>query len=215
MTATKPRVGADLRYPLLEPGDHLSRAEFERRYNARPDIKKAELVQGVVYVPSPARFEEHAEPDNLLGTWLRIYALTHPGVRVGSNGTVRLSDVDEVQPDSMMWRAGGEARLDEARYIEGAPELVVEITASSASYDLHTKKESYRRAGVREYIVWRTLDGEVDWFRLTGGQYEQVEQDPDGAIESSQFPGLRLEIRELLAGDDSVVLPPGMRRQPR
>jgi len=40
----------------LESGDHLTHEEFHRRYLERPDIKKAELVEGVVYVSSPGRF---------------------------------------------------------------------------------------------------------------------------------------------------------------
>jgi hypothetical protein len=48
--------------PLLESGDRLSRHEFERRYEVMPHIKKAGLVEGVVYVASPLRFESHAEP---------------------------------------------------------------------------------------------------------------------------------------------------------
>ena len=37
----------------LEHGDHLTREEFERRYEAMPHVRKAELIEGVVYMPSP------------------------------------------------------------------------------------------------------------------------------------------------------------------
>jgi hypothetical protein len=57
--------------PPLNSGDRLTRAEFERRYHAHPEIKKAELIEGVVYVPSPIRFEKHSEPHGHLITWRR------------------------------------------------------------------------------------------------------------------------------------------------
>ena len=201
--------------PTLEAGDHLTRDEFERRYDLRPDIHKAELVQGVVYVPSPVKIEDHSEPVSLMTGWLRFYAATHPDVRVGNDGTVRLSPTDVVQPDVMMWRReGSTARIDADKYLEGAPELVVEVAASSAAYDLHTKKESYRRAGVKEYIVWRPLDGMIDWLRLTPeGEYKNVLPDHDGNIESSVFPGLRLSVPRMLEGDPAAILPPGFEMQ--
>jgi Uma2 family endonuclease len=203
-----PHSRARANAPTLEPGDHLARAEFERRYALRPDLHKAELVQGVVYVPSPVRIDDHGSPSSLLITWLTAYAATRPGVKTANDGTVRLSPDDNVQPDAMMWHLGGQAQVDDDNYLAGAPELVVEVAASSASYDLHTKKESYRRAGVKEYIVWRTLDRMIDWFRLKDGQFVVVLPDEEGAIESTVFPGLRLNVARLLAGDATVILPP-------
>lgn len=197
--------------PVLEAGDHLTRDEFERRYAMRPDIHKAELVQGVVYVPSPVKFDDHAEPVAWMTTWLMTYALSHPGTRVGNDGTVRMSPMDVVQPDVMMWRVqGGTARIGEDNYVEGAPELVVEVAASSAAYDLHTKKESYRRAVVKEYIVWRPLDAMIDWCRLNdAGEYENVLADAEGTFESNEFPELRLSAPLMLRGDPAAILPPG------
>lgn len=56
--------------PPLENGDRLSRTEFERRYMAMPKLKKAELIEGIVYMASPLRFEPHAEPHADLMGWL-------------------------------------------------------------------------------------------------------------------------------------------------
>ena len=100
----------------------------------------------------------------------------------------------------------GGPRTNEKGYIEGAPQLVVEIALSSASYDLHDKLRAYRRAGVREYIVWRVLNQAIDWLRLDEGEYRKIEPDTDGVIESSIFPGLRLYVTKMLAGDDAGVL---------
>ena len=193
-------------FPVLESGDHLSRAEFHRLYCARRDIKKAELVEGVVYVASPRRFDLHAEPHAVIITWLGSYRARNPGLRLGDNATVLLDANNEVQPDACLWREepSGPRLVD--HYIEGAPQLVVEVAASSASYDLHTKLQAYQRNGVREYVVWRVLDHMIDWFRLREGEYVWVEPDEDGIIESDVFPGLCLDVPKLLVDDLQGVL---------
>jgi Uma2 family endonuclease len=196
-------------HPVLENGDRLTRDEFNQRYQLRPDIRKAELVLGVVHVASPTRLGAHADPHSLVALWLRAYEATTPGVRVGIEGTVYLDDDGEVQPDGFMFwfpPHASRARQTADDYVEGAPDLVVEIAASSASYDLHDKKDAYRRAGVSEYMPWRVLDGAIDWFRLQDGEYLRVEPDTDGMIESAVFPGLRLDVATMLAGDTTGVL---------
>ncbi len=195
--------------PPLESGDHLTRNEFERRYHAMPNLKKAELIEGVVYVPSPLRFESHAEPHGHLMTWLGTYQVMTPGTRLGDNPTVRLDLDNEPQPDAVLLideAAGGQSRLGQDGYIEGAPELVVEIAASSTANDLHDKKNVYRRSGVREYLVWQVLDGKLDWFVLTEGRYHSLEPDHSGIICSQVFPGLWLAVQALLDGDMARVL---------
>jgi Uma2 family endonuclease len=128
-------------------------------------------------------------------------------VRVSDNATVLLDGTNEVQPDACVWReAPGGPRLTTDGYIEGAPQLVVEVAASSVSHDLHDKLRAYERNGAREYVVWRVLDGAIDWFRLVDGAYVRVEPDARGVIESAAFPGLRLHAARLLAGDVAGVL---------
>jgi Uma2 family endonuclease len=192
---------------LLEPGDHLTREEFHRRYLARPDIKKAELIDGVVYVPSPVRIPQHARPHGFVMAWLGYYISLAPDIVLADNATVFLDSGAEVQPDATLFRptVGGPSVTDDG-YLEGAPQLIVEVSATSATYDLHVKKEAYRRNGVHEYVVWRVLDGAIDWFRLKDGAYMLVEPDADGIVESEQFPGLRLHIPSMLAGDIAAVL---------
>jgi len=74
----------------LENGDRLSQPEFHDRYLAMPQVKKAELIEGVVYMPSPVRFEPHAEPHSNIIGWLWNYRIATPGVRLGQcNGIFR------------------------------------------------------------------------------------------------------------------------------
>ncbi|MGH2583771.1 MAG: Uma2 family endonuclease [Dehalococcoidia bacterium] len=192
----------------LESGDRLTREEFHRRYCARPDIRKANLVEGVVYVSSPVRFVQHSQPQGIVVMWLQVYAASTPGVEAGVDATILLSETSEVQPDGLLFRVQppGNARINERGYIEGAPELIVEIAASSASYDLHDKMEAYRKAGVEEYVVWQVFEKRIDRLRLSNGVYVPLQPNADGVIESEVFPGLRLPVAAMLAGDRAAVL---------
>lgn len=195
--------------PLLEAGDRLTRAEFERRYEASPRIKKAELLEGVVYVPSPARLQQHGRPHAQILGWLVHYEAGTPGVIAADNATARLDLDNEPQPDALLLidpERGGQVRISDDDFIEGAPELVVEVAASSVSYDLHVKLNVYRRNGVREYVVWRVHDRQFDWFVLNEGVYDRREPDPDGLYRSTVFPGLWLDPNALLNGDLATVL---------
>lgn len=192
-------------YVSLESGDRLTRAEFHRRYEAS-GIPRAELIEGVVYVSSLVRAQYHGDPEGILGGWLAVYAALHPGLHVSHNATVLLDLDNEFQPGICLRREGGAARVNDAGYLEGAPELVVEVAASSASVDLHAKKAVYRRNGVQEYLVWRVLDAAVDWFALDDGEYVPLAPDAVGVLESRQFPGLRLPVPELLRRDLAAVL---------
>ncbi len=195
------------RIPVLHVGDRLTRAEFERRYEAMPELKKAELLEGVVYMPSPVRYTQHGRPHALLSTWLGLYAAATRGVEHGIDATLRLDFDNEVQPDLMLRVVGptGRSRIDDEHYVDGAPELVVEVAASSVSYDLHQKLNVYRRAGVQEYLVLRTEDAAVDWFVWCGGAYERMVGDAAGILQSRVFPGLWLDAAALLRSDDAAM----------
>jgi Uma2 family endonuclease len=206
-TATLP-TPEDQAIPALENGDRLTRVEFERRYHAMPDVKKAELIEGVVYMSSPVRAKQHGHPHTRLVTWLTIYEDATPFTFTADNSTVRLDLDNEPQPDVLLLiesQAGGQATFDEDGYITGAPELVVEIAASSASYDLHDKLKAYRRNGVKEYIVWRTQDHKIDWLIFSEGQYHALAAE-NGVYKSPNFPGLWLDDTALLQNNLSKVL---------
>ncbi len=195
--------------PPLESGDRLSRREFERRYRAMPQIKKAELIEGVVYMPSPVHYKGHGEPHVHVMTWLGTYCAATPGVRAGDNTTVRLDVDNEVQPDALLRlepTAGGRSRISEDDYIEGPPELIVEVAASSATIDLRDKMRVYRRHSVPEYVVWQVYDKRLDWFKLSEDDYVPLTPDESGVIRSQAFPGLVLAVVALLDGDIAKVL---------
>jgi Uma2 family endonuclease len=172
-----------------------------------PGLKKAELIEGIVYMGSPVSHERHGKPHFRLIGWLDRYATSTPGVDGGDNSSLRL-DLDNMpQPDAFLYilpALGGSIRLSEDDYVEGAPELIAEVASSSVSYDLHDKLRVYRRNGVREYVVWRVRDQAIDWFVLHEGTYERLPR-VEGVYRSETFPGLWLAVTALIRGDRQTV----------
>ena len=213
--STQPQKAAELTgapgngaIPPLENGDRLTRAEFERRYDAMPHLKKAELIEGEVFMPSPVGYQKHGHPRIRLVFWLASYETDTPGVESADNGSVRLDADNEVQPDGFLLilpGRGGNARISEDDFIEGAPELVAEVSSSSVSYDLGKKLNVYRRSGVREYVVWRVLDRQVDWFVNREGRFEPLAPSGDAILRSTVFPGLWLDPAALVNGEMATV----------
>lgn len=201
------KISPPLNLPPLENGDQLTQTEFERRYQAMPNLKKAELIEGIVYMASPLRITNHGNPHARIITWLGNYWSATPGIELGDNCTVRLDTVNEPQPDALLRiEVGGQSIISQDGYVEGAPELIAEIAASTVSIDLHQKLEVYLRHQVQEYLVWRVYDQEFDWFRFKNGEYIQLQPNSQGLICSEIFPGLWLDKTALLAGNLTQVL---------
>lgn len=194
---------------LLEDGDYLSLAEFERRYEAIPGLTKAELIEGVVRIPLRSGWTLYSRPQSGLSTWLGFYQAYTLGVEGGKNTSIRLDSHNEIQPDGMLIilpEHGGNVRVSEDDFIEGAPELVGEVCADNIRFDPHQRKRIYRRNQVLEYIVWRVVDQAIDWFALRNDDYVPLAPHPDGYLESEVFPGLRLDVAAMTRFDMATVL---------
>lgn len=194
--------------PPLRNGDRLTQTEFLRRYHAMPQLRHAELIEGRVYMPSPVSAERHGEPHFDLITWLGVYRAMTSGVVGGDNSTLNLDLDNSPQPDGylrIVEQAGGQTKMIDG-YLSGAPELIVEISASSVSYDSHDKLNAYRRNGVREYLIWRTEDHAIDWYVLVEGRFDLMPIGNDGIYRSVTFPGLWLDPNAAIHGDLAKVL---------
>lgn len=199
----------DPEIPPLENGDHLSLEEFERRYENMPDLKKAELINGVVFMPPPISGPSHSFQHADLMFWLGAYRGKTPGIRPAANASLILPDNSEVQPDAMVLiepEFGGAIQFGKKGQVVGRPELAVEVSYSSVSYDLHAKLEAYRTAGIKEYLVLRTADSAVDWFILRDRRYQPLPCGPDGTFRSVVLPGLWLEPAALFSGNNERLL---------
>jgi Uma2 family endonuclease len=193
--------------PVLETGDKLTLDEFLRRWEAMPHVKKAELIEGIVYMPSPLS-TDHGDTGSDVAGWLAVYRAHTPGTRASDNATTVIDEENCPQPDhSLRLLPEADGRTGQrGRLLSGAPEFVAEISASSASYDLHLKKDLYERQGVDEYLVVLLFEREIRWHRLEDGSYRNVQPDKDGVWRSTAFPGLWLDGKALLAGDLAKVL---------
>jgi Uma2 family endonuclease len=189
-------------FPPLVAGEHLDQPTFHERYEAMPDGTWAELVGGVVYMPSPVR-SERSEPDDDVAYWLVHYKRHTKGLRSGKNATVILDVIGEVQPDGHLripQALGGQTRIERG-YIVGAPELVIEIARSSRHYDLKEKKADYERTGVREYLVIERDPDRIHWFIRRRNRFRKLRPGPDRIYRSEVFPGLWLDPEAFYAQD--------------
>jgi Uma2 family endonuclease len=194
--------------PPLQSGDRLNRLEFERRYHAHPTNDKFELIEGVVYMSAPVTHGYHASPHFDLITWLGFYRSMTSGIEGGDNGTLKLDMDNEPQGDAyliVLPANGGNVQIDQDKYVVGGPELVAEVAASSASIDSNAKRRVYQANGVREYILWRVYDDQIDWFVLRNGVYD-VLTTSDGLLRSEVLPGLWLDPTALIEGNMTRVL---------
>jgi Uma2 family endonuclease len=173
-----------------------------------PQVKKAELIEGVVYMPSPVSAAHSLAHGNVM-TWLGTYCASTVGAQLHDNATLRLDADNELQPDALLRldpARGGRSGISVDGYLEGPPELIVEVAASSAAIDLHTKLQVYRRNSVPEYVVWQLYDEQLDWFIWREGEYVPLEPEEGEVVRSRVFPGLWLAVPAMLAGDLSAVL---------
>jgi Uma2 family endonuclease len=173
-----------------------------------PEGMKAELIEGVVSM-APSLSVDHGEPHFDLIGWLYLYRVLTQGVAGADNASIRFDDRNMPQPDVLLRileSHGGRCRVSADRCLEGGPELVAEVSATTTAHDLGIKRDLYRRFGVQEYIVWRVADRAVDWFALHEGCYFPLDPRPDGVIQSQVFPGLWLHPAALVAGDMAQLL---------
>jgi Uma2 family endonuclease len=192
--------------PVLVTGERMSLKEFFRRWEALPDLKHAELIDGVVYVPSPVSLE-HGSLDTLVHWWLAQYALATPGCRAGNNSTWLMRG-SAPQPDAFLQilpSHGGQSRTRK-QYGAGAPELVVEICLTSTEVDFGPKLRLYQKAGVREYITVEMFGERITWRILQDGIYANQEKPADSILRSQVFPGLWLDIGGFWAEDGAKML---------
>ena len=191
-----------IKLPPLVAGQRLDRDTFHARYEAMPPNTRAELIGGVVHMPSPMSLD-HGDDNGPIFIWIDYYAESTPGIQSNIGSSLLLDELGEPQADvslRILPEYGGQVR-HEGGYIVGAPELVVEIARSSRRTDLGDKKTDYERAGVREYLIVELDPDRVHWFLRRGDHFETLASGPDGLFRSEVYPGLWLDPVALFAGD--------------
>jgi Uma2 family endonuclease len=193
--------------PPLVAGERLDRATFHARYEAMPPETRAELIGGVVCMPSPLS-GDHGSEDNRIAGWLFHYTRFTRGVKAMGHVSAFLDDLGEPQPDAALIikpEFGGQTHVDSG-YLSGPPELVVEVSRSSRRTDLGPKLRDYERSGVLEYLVVALDPDEIFWHRRRDGRFVRMEADPEGCFRSEVFPGLWLDLRALFEDDPNGII---------
>ena len=190
---------------LLVNGERMSQPEFHRRYEACPNGEKWELVGGVVYyMASPLKLN-HSRYDGEIGLLLETYRLQTPGIEVTHNATAILGGESEPQPDLAMRilpEYGGQSRTSADDYLEGAPELVVEIAHSRRALAMHAKRKDYQRSGVIEYLILLVEEQQIKWFDFPN----EISPNREGISRSRVFPGFWVDIEALLHRDSRRLM---------
>ena len=214
------RITKPTAVPPIRDGDRMNSEEFMRRYEAMPEGTRAELLGGVVHVNRwvengtngkacvmpPISSGGHGRPHFRLMHWLGDYAEATPGTCGEAPTTLHLTpESDAVEPDGVFYTEpefGGHVAFGEDGYLHGAPELVIEISNTSAPHDLNLKRDIYEAAGVSEYLVWNVAVGRIVWFRRNrAGRFVEIRPDTEGVLRSAAFPGLWLDAAAMLARD--------------
>ncbi len=187
--------------PTLHEGDRLDSAEFLHRWEAMPDLKHAELIDGVVFLSSPVS-RDHGDTHFDLNGWLFVYRNHTPGCEASNDATWVMGTKDTPQPDIMLriLPASGGQSGETGKYFAGAPELIVEVSGSSLSRDLGIKLDLFRRVGVREYLTVQLNPRKIVWRELADGSYRDIRPDADAILRSRVFPGLWLDPEALWNG---------------
>lgn len=183
----------------------MSQPEFHLRYEQYPDDIKFELINGIVYMASPAGLP-HGKHVVMLASVLGQYQAQTDGVEAASDATVILNDTGEPRPDlflRVLPEFGGGTRT-EGLYLAGPPELVIEIAHSTMAIDLYDKKVAYRRSGVGEYIVVCLEPETIYWFDLEKDRPRKLAA--GGIVKSKRFPGLWIDSTALFPGDIKRLL---------
>jgi hypothetical protein len=186
----------------LVEGQRLDQSEFHSLYEAMPPGTRAELINGVVFMPSPVGLP-HGRAHVPTMVWLSYYQENTPGVEALDNTSAAIGRKSEPQPDGLLRilsEYGGRTHAKQG-FLHGVPEMMVEVAQASRYTDLGPRFDDYERAGVQEYIVHALEPSDVQWFVLRDGHFVELTPGADGIFRSEVFPGLWLDPKALIRGD--------------
>lgn len=136
---------------------------------AYQERRKEELIDGKIVAMAPAA-PSHTYFANGILTIFRVYLKGKRCVPFGENTLVHLSDKDKYCPDVMVVCDRSKIKKN---YVEGAPDLAVEVLSpSTMRYDRGKKKDAYEAAGVPEYWLVDWHHKSVEVYLLEDGHYQ-------------------------------------------
>lgn len=125
--------------------------------NSIPENRPSELIDGVIYnMASPTYRHQTIAGAIYRQLWAYVDSRGGNCMPFIAPTDVRLDRDDDTMlvPDVFVVCESDEPRLGDKWYIDGAPDLVVEVMSpSTRKKDMFIKLEKYRKAGVREYWI--------------------------------------------------------------
>ena len=157
---------------------------------------RAEWVEGEVVLMAPVS-DEHDE----LGIWLiRLigeHVEEHALGAIRQNIFVRFASPKRRRVPDLLFVAKERAELLRPNYLDGAPDLILEIISpDSQSRDRREKYQEYEKAGVREYWIIDPLSKTAEAYRLEGKKFRLIAEKSD-VVESSVLPRFKLNTKWL------------------
>lgn len=147
---------------------------FEEFCRIVREDQKADLINGVIYMPSPENTD-----DNELFIWL--VTLMNLFVRrkklgqiYGSRVAFRLAEKHGPEPDIAFVRTENMERVTRGG-VEGPADLAIEIVSpDSVERDYYLKRELYELYRIPEYWIIDEMDQTVTLLRLKQAKYREV-----------------------------------------
>jgi Uma2 family endonuclease len=143
-------------------------------YKRMPEGAPMQLIDGeFIMSPAPRFFHQYVSAQLL--TELKTFVMARNlGVVVAAPTDVYLSATDVYQPDILfVARENFDSIRDDG--VHGAPDLVIEIlSASTAYYDEHRKKEIYLEKGVEEYWLVDPMVSSIEILRNKGSEFRSI-----------------------------------------
>ena len=160
---------------------------------------KYEILDGVLYMSPPPTINHQDVATELIAR-MRIHSRLHKlGVVFAAPTGVHLpTQAVPVEPDILFVRNERRHMIEE-RYVEGAPDLVVEVLSrSNADYDRTIKYAQYERAGVTEYWLVNYWDETITIYNLVDQNYRLTALFQNGDTATSQvLTGFQIAVTDL------------------
>ena len=163
ITAAKPK-------PRLRAGARMSLEEF---LALGETDERLELIDGALYIMStPTKDHQFLLARLIVYFELYLDAFTLAPAEVYQDIITILSpELQRVVEPDLVVILGGRNDIGGLIYVEGVPDIVVEILSSDRSHDLVRKRQIYAEAGVREYWILDPRHDTVTLLELRGGVY--------------------------------------------
>jgi Uma2 family endonuclease len=158
------------------------------------DGNRYEIIDGVLYMVNAPDPEHQFAVDEIFAELRNFVKANQLGAVYTAPIEVHLPDIARpVQPD-VLFIAEARRHNVKTKFIEGAPDIIVEVTSpSTMRTDRKIKFDAYERAGVREYWIVNPKTRSAEVYAPINGEYDlHGEFGPGETVTSTVLTGLNV-----------------------